>query len=208
MIILLFTVPTLRNHFVALDDPLYLSQKPVSEGLTAESVRFAFTDVGREYWHPLAWLSSELDTELFGSAPAGHHSTSIFLHALTAGLLVLVLLRLGAGPWTAAAGSLLWAIHPLRVESFAWIAERKDVLCALFFVAAVLAYLRYAERPSRPRYAAWLLCGALALMSKPAAVSLPLVLLVLDYWPRRRATAPARLLIEKLPLIAIGDAAL
>lgn len=200
---LLLALPTLSNAFVNLDDRLYVSERPVADGLTAESIRFAFASVGRVYWHPLAWLSSELDTGLFGSAPAGHHFTSILIHAITAGLLVLVLMYLGAGPWTAGAGSLLWAIHPLRVESFAWIAERKDVLCALFFVAAVLAYLRFAERPSRSRYAAWLICGALALMSKPTAVSLPFILLLLDYWPHPRAAKLTRLIVEKLPLVAM-----
>ena len=96
------------------------------------------------------------------------------------------------------------AVHPLRVESFAWVAERKDVLCALFFVSTVLLYLRFIEGPSRRGYAGWLCCGALALMSKPIAVSLPLVLLLLDYWPKRRNAKLTRLLIEKLPLASMA----
>jgi hypothetical protein len=203
LIVLLLTLPAIFNSLVSLDDRLYITDRPVGDGLTAESIRFAFTSIGRVYWHPLAFLSSELDTELFGAAPAGHHLTSILIHAITAGFLVLVLMRLGAGPGTAVAGSLLWAVHPLRVESFAWIAERKDVLCAVFFVVTLLAYLRYADHPSPPRYAAWLLCGALALMSKPTAVSLPFILLLLDYWPRRRAAKLTSLIIEKLPLAAM-----
>jgi Tfp pilus assembly protein PilF len=193
-----------RNGFVTLDDSLYVATKPASEGLTPASVAFAFTTVETLYWHPLAWLSHELDIEEFGFNAGGHHFTSALLHALAAGLLCLVFFRLGAKALSAAMGSLLWALHPLRVESFAWVAERKDVLCALFFVAAIAAYLRYIERPSRVRYAGWLCCGALALMSKPAAVSLPAVLLLLDYWPRKRGTAFWRLVAEKLPLAAMA----
>ena len=113
-VMLLVTLPTFQNPFVDLDDRLYVTDHPVADGLTFEAIRFAFTSVGLVYWHPLAWLSSELDTELFGAAPAGHHFTSILIHAITAGLLVLFLMRLGVSPWTAAAGSLLWAIHPLQ----------------------------------------------------------------------------------------------
>ncbi len=203
MFVLLVTLLATNNNFVDLDDSLYVSDKPVSEGLTGEGVAFAFTSVSRLYWHPLAWLSHELDASLYGANPAGHHFTSLLLHALSAGLLFLVLKRIGGGLWTAAAGTLLWALHPLRVESFAWVAERKDVLCALFFIAATLAYLRYAERPSRGRYLAWNGLGALALMSKPAAVSLVPVLLLLDYWPLRRTTGILWLLKEKLPLLAM-----
>jgi dolichyl-phosphate-mannose--protein O-mannosyl transferase len=132
---------------------------------------------------------------MFGMNPAGHHFTSALLNALAAGLLFLVLRKLGASQWLAAAGSLFWALHPLRVESFAWIAERKDVLCGLFFIAAVLAYLRCAEHPSRRRYAAWNIAAALALMSKPTAVCLAPVLLLLDYWPLGRNSGFVRLLV-------------
>jgi len=148
-----------RNGYVELDDQLYLENHPPAQGLTSEAVVFAFTSIRELCWHPLTWLSHGLDVEIFGSAPAGHHLTSVLLHALAAGLLCLLLIRLGAGTSTAAVGSLLWALHPLRVESFAWLAERKDVLCALFFLSAITAYLRYLERPSRTRYAAWLSLG-------------------------------------------------
>jgi Flp pilus assembly protein TadD len=205
-LVLLVTLPATGNAFVYFDDHLYLRNQVASEGLTARSVAFAFTTVETLYWHPLAWLSHEFDIELFGSNAAGHHFTSVLVHALAAGVLCLILLRLGLGAFPAAAGSLLWALHPLRVESFAWIAERKDVLCALFFLATIAAYLRYLERPSRARYAAWLSCGALALMSKPAAVSLPVVLLLLDFWPRRRNATLVRLVAEKLPLAAMAAA--
>ncbi|MGO9095486.1 MAG: hypothetical protein ACLQGV_09710, partial [Bryobacteraceae bacterium] len=206
VLVLLVALPATGNAFVYFDDHLYLRNQIAAEGLTARSVAFAFTTVETLYWHPLAWLSHELDIELYGSNPAGHHFTSVLLHALAAGVLCLILLRLGLGAFAAAAGSLLWALHPLRVESFAWIAERKDVLCALFFLATIATYLRYVERPSRARYAAWLSCGALALMSKPAAVSLPIVLLLFDFWPRRRDAKLVRLVAEKLPLAAMAAA--
>jgi protein O-mannosyl-transferase len=136
-------------------------------------------------------------------AKTPHHATSLLLHAITAALLCLLFGRLGAKPFPSVLGSLLWALHPLRVESFAWVAERKDVLCALFFVATILLYLRFVEQPSRRRYAGWLCCGVLALMSKPTAVSLPVVLLLLDYRPTRRGVTLGGLLIEKLPLAAM-----
>jgi hypothetical protein len=139
------------NGFVDYDDPLYITDATVSQGITATGVSLAFTSVDKLYWHPLTWLSHELDFDLFGSSPAAHHFTSVFLHALTAGLFCLLCLKLGASVYYAAGASMLWALHPLRVESFAWIAERKDVLCALFFVATLIAYLRYAHHPSRTR---------------------------------------------------------
>jgi Flp pilus assembly protein TadD len=202
-VVLLATLRATDNGFVDLDDSLYVGSSPVAGGLTRAGAVFAFTSVSRLYWHPLTWLSHQLDAELFAANPAGHHFTSVLLHAISAGLLFLALRRLGAGAWISAAGSLLWALHPLRVESFAWVAERKDVLCAVFFMATVLAYLRYAECPSRGRHVAWIGLGALALMSKPAAVSLLPVLLLLDLWPLRRRRPVAARLREKLPLLGM-----
>jgi len=199
---LIIALPSVRNSFVDLDDGPYVLQKPASDGLTREAVTFAFTAVRPMYWHPLAWLSHELDTELYGSSPAGHHFTSVMLHALTAALLCVVLMQLGAGNVPAALGSLLWALHPLRVESFAWIAERKDALCAFFFLATIAIYLQYKKRASAGLYIAWLTCGCLALMSKPTAVTLPIVLLLLDFWPQQGHASTSRLTVEKLPLMA------
>ena len=204
--VLLVAVWTVANGFVSLDDSLYLGNRSVSDGLTPAGIEFAFSSVSALYWHPLAWLSLALDAEIYGTDPAGFHFTSALLHAVSAGLLFLVFRRLGAGHWWAAAGALLWALHPLRVESFAWVAERKDVLCALFFIAAVLAYLRDTELPTARRYIAWTILGALALMSKPVAVSLVPTLLLLDYWPLRRTCGVARLVREKVPLLAVTAA--
>ena len=195
--------PAVSSRFVSLDDPLYLSSPYVSRGLEWSAVSFSFTSVSDLYWHPLTWLSHELDFSLFGAAPAGHHFTSVLLHATSAGLLFLVLRRLGARSWFAVGGALVWAVHPLRVESFAWVAERKDVLCAAFFLGAVLAYLRYVERPSRGGYMGWAALGMCALLSKPAAVSIVPVLLILDWWPLRRARGAVWLVFEKTPLVAM-----
>lgn len=203
-VVFIAAAPSIRGGFIDIDDALYVRDTPASEGLSIRSIKFAFTSTGELYWHPLTWLSHALDTQVFGPAPAGHHLMSVVLHALTAGMLSVVLTRLGASVAQSAMGSAFWALHPLRVESFAWVAERKDVLCALFFVAAIAAYLRYAEQPTRSRYAAWLGCGAFALMSKPAAVSLPAVLVLLDYWPRRRTAGISRIILEKLPLAAMA----
>jgi tetratricopeptide (TPR) repeat protein len=203
LLVLLVAACTLRNGFVSLDDSLYLGNRSVSDGLTLRGVEFALTSVSGLYWHPLAWLSLALDAELYGTNPAGYHFTSALLHALSAGLLFLVLTKLEAGRWWSAAGSLLWALHPLRVESFAWVAERKDVLCAFFFIAALLAYLHYAERPAAGRYATWTVLGILALLSKPAAVCLAPTLFLLDYWPLRRTCGVAKLIKEKAPLLIL-----
>jgi Flp pilus assembly protein TadD len=202
LLVLLIALPVLRNGFVDLDDRLYLGNRAVAAGLSGPGIVFALTSVTDLYWHPVAWLSHEADVALYVRNPTGHHLTSALLHALSAALLFLLLKKLGAATWSSAAASLFWALHPLRVESFAWIAERKDVLCALFFLAALLAYLNYAARPSRRGYLAWTVLGALALMSKPSAVCLVPVLLLLDYWPLNRADR-ARRLLEKLPLIAM-----
>jgi tetratricopeptide (TPR) repeat protein len=203
-----------------MDDPLYVTANQwVRGGLSAEGVRRAFVAVGvAANWHPLTWISHLLDVEFFGLDPAGHHLHNLLLHALAAALLCLVGVgatgsrRIGAGV------SLLFAVHPLRVESVAWVAERKDVLSGLLFMAVLLSYLRHAARP-RPagllRVAAWF---ALGLMAKPMLVSIPLLLLLLDWWPlgRRgtgggqRGAGTAFLLAEKVPLLllSLGSAAL
>lgn len=199
LIVLVVSLPAIRNESVHYDDQLYLGSPQASLGLTPEGIRFAFATVDTLYWHPLAWLSHELDVSLFGADASGHHFVSILIHAATAALLCFVLRRVGCGAAFAATGSLLWALHPLRVESFAWIAERKDVLCAFFVIATVAAYLRYAKGQSRSRYAAWLLLGCLALMSKPTAVTLPVILLLLDFWPLRRFGFPASPAVETSP---------
>ncbi|HEY5998493.1 MAG TPA: tetratricopeptide repeat protein [bacterium] len=158
----------------------------------------------------MTWLSHLLDTRLFGLRPAGHHATSVLLHVVNAVLLLGLLRRLTGRLWRSAAVAALFALHPLRVESVAWVAERKDVLCGLFWILTLGAYARWCARRSAGRYLALLASFALALMSKPMAVTLPFVLLLLDAWPLGRAlrrplpAALARLIAEKLPLFALA----
>ena len=199
------------REFIPLDDGQYLYQNPaIAGGLTAASLRWAFTTFHQGNWHPLAWISHLLDVTLFGLDPRGHHLTSILLHGLNAALLFAVLLRLTGAfgrSWAAAA---LFGLHPLRVESVAWVSERKDVLSGLFFMLVLLAYERYARRRGRGRYALVALLLALGLMAKPMLVTVPFVLLLLDLWPLGRARAGSGggiawgpLLLEKAPLLAL-----
>ena len=199
---------TVRFEFLNYDDGPYVYENPhVAGGLTAEGVRWAFTERHASNWHPLTWLSHMFDCKLFGLHPWGHHLTSVVLHAAAACCLLLALQQMTGqlGPSLFAAA--LFAVHPLRVESVAWVAERKDVLCGLLFMLTLLAYTAYAQRPtSAIRYLATLLLYALGLMAKPMLVSLPAVLLLLDYWPLRRwPTASWRRLIwEKAPFAALA----
>jgi len=193
LLVLLICSPALLNKSVDWDDGIYLIDTPAHLGLTLRGIEFAFTSVSDLYWQPLTWLSFELDAEAFGASLFAHHLVNILLHALTAGLLALLLRRMGASSYLALAGSAFWALHPLRVESYAWIAERKDVLFAFFVVAALLLYTRYAENPSLKRFLLWLGCAFLALMSKPTAMVLPVLLILLDWWPLHRIRIPRQL---------------
>jgi tetratricopeptide (TPR) repeat protein len=194
LLVLLVSAPVVQNNYVDWDDEIYLSgYAPAHLGLTWQGIEYAFTTVKGTYWQPLTWLSFEADVATFGTSLPAHHLISSLLQALTAGLLALLLRRLGAGAYLALAGSAFWALHPLRVESFAWIAERKDVLFAFFVVAALLLYTRYAESPSLKRFLLWLGCAFLALMSKPTAMVLPVILILLDWWPLHRIRIPRQL---------------
>ena len=193
--------------FISLDDPLYVeSNRHVREGLSGESVRWAFTTFHAAYWHPLTWLSLMLDAQLFGPEPQVFHRVNIVLHAISAILLFLALSRATGSVWKSAFAAALFAVHPLRVESVVWITERKDVLGTLFWMLTTLAYVRYARGPSAGRYAAVIVAFALGLMAKPMLVTLPLVLLLLDYWPldRIRRQTAWRCVAEKLPLLALA----
>jgi hypothetical protein len=193
--------------FVDLDDQVYVFGNPnVSGGLSAGGVAWAFTTFWGANWHPLAWLSHMLDVSLFGMRAGGHHVVSVLIHASNAALLFALLRRTTGSVRESGLVAILFAIHPLHVESVAWISERKDVLCAFFFLLALIAYARYRERPGPWRYGlvAWLY--ALALMAKPMAVTLPFVLLLLDRWPLRAGFSRA-LLLEKAPLFLMSAAA-
>src|SRR4051812_1232989 len=200
---------TLQHQFVAYDDPNYVSENPVvSAGFTAEGIRSAFTHPHARNWHPLTTLSHMLDCQLFGLDPAGHHFTNVLLHTCAVLLLFLVLRRMTGSTWRSAFVAAVFAIHPLRVESVAWVAERKDVLSALFFMLTLVMYARYVPRPSALRYVAVAVAFGLGLMAKPMLVTLPFILVALDYWPLRRFEKHsfARLLVEKIPLLLLSIA--
>ncbi len=202
--------PAIGNDFVDYDDQLYLTENPmVRRGLTWEGAGWAFATFEADNWHPLTWLSHMLDVELFGLDPAGHHAVGILLHATVAVLFCLSLGLMTGSRWAPFLAAALWAVHPLRVESVAWAAERKDVLCALFWMAAILLYLRYLRHPAPGRKSAVAGFLALALLAKPMAVTFPLILLILDWWPLGRLKETAdlrRLAIEKAPLLALSAA--
>jgi len=175
------------NGFLTYDDMDYVAQnRDVHQGLTMQSLEWAFTTFRVSNWHPLTWISHMVDWSFYGNHPGGHHMTNVFFHAANAVLLFLLLLYMTGLLGRSAMVAFLFALHPAHVESVAWIAERKDVLCAFFFFATLLAYAWYLRKPSWKRYSL-VVCGfACALMSKPMAVTLPFTLLLLDVWPLRR----------------------
>jgi cytochrome c-type biogenesis protein CcmH/NrfG len=220
MLATLLAYEPVRHHdFVRYDDQEYVFENAiVQRGLTWEGFLWAFTQPHAANWHPITWLSHMLDSQLFGPGPAGPHLINVALHAANAALLFLLLRSLTGFPWRSALVAALFALHPLRVESVAWIAERKDLLCAFWGLGSMLAYTIYVrQRPpqhwskSKSYWLAFALFG-LGLMSKPMLVTLPFALLLLDYWPLQRFISNrgrwnwASLLIEKTPffLLSIG----
>ena len=201
---------TLRHPFTNCDDPAYVTQnRHVQQGVTPAGVAWAFTTGHAANWHPLTWLSHMLDCQLFGLNPSGHHLTSFMLHAVNTVLLFLALTRMTKAPWRSAAVAALFAWHPAHVESVVWVAERKDVLSALFGIACLGAYSFYAERPSLVRYIVTLTLFALGLLAKPMLVTLPFVFLLLDWWPLNRVSGARdwrRTVYEKLPFLALAVA--
>jgi protein O-mannosyl-transferase len=179
---------TISHDFINYDDDTYVYENPrVAHGLTVQGIAWAFTSNYACNWHPLTWLSHMLDCQLYGLAPWGHHLTNVLLHAATTILLFLVLRRMTGDLWPSALVAAVFAIHPLHVESVAWVAERKDVLSGLFFMLTLWAYLDYVRHPfSLARYLMVMVFFALGLMAKPMLVTLPFVLLLLDYWPLGR----------------------
>lgn len=210
---------TVWHGFVNYDDDIYVYENhSLERGLTADGLTWALTTVDGNFWHPLTWLSFLIDFQLYGMNPWGYHLTNVLLHAANTVLLFLVLWRMTGRLWPCAFVAALFGIHPLHVESVAWISERKDVLSGLFFMLTLLAYVGYVRHSfSLIRYLAVVLSFALGLMAKPALVTLPFVLLLLDYWPlgrmaaedsdtvaeNRRASIPWRVVIEKIPLFLL-----
>ena len=188
--------------FLNFDDPEYVGgNNHVRAGLTWAGIRWALTSTSAANWFPLTWLSHMAAFQLFGMNAGWHHLLNVLIHALASVLLLAALRRMTGALWPSAFVAALFALHPLHVESVAWIAERKDVLCAFFWCLTMWCYARYVERPSKGRYAGVLLAFAGGLMSKSMMVTLPFVLLLLDYWPLRRPWSFA-LLREKLPMVA------
>jgi hypothetical protein len=209
-------LPVLRHDFITYDDPAYVTANShVQGGLTWENVKWAFASGEASNWHPLTWLSHMLDCELFGLQPWGHHLTNVLLHAGNALLLFVVLARATRARWRSLLVAALFGLHPLHVESVAWIAERKDVLSTLFWMLTMWAYVLWAERREARRQRAWVFYGltylalTAGLMAKPMLVTLPCVLLLLDFWPlgRWNGTSVSRLcslVVEKLPFFALS----
>jgi hypothetical protein len=192
------------HEFVAFDDDDYVvKNEHVQAGLTWHGIGWAFTTTHAANWHPLTWVSHMLDVELLGMRPGWHHLVNALLHALNAVLLFLFLLRATGATWRSALVAALFAVHPLHVESVAWVSERKDLLSTAFGFAALWAYSRYAERPSILRHAGVALLFTLSLLSKPMWVTLPFLLLLLDHWPLGRVV-DRRLLLEKVPLLVLS----
>jgi|WetSurMetagenome_2_1015567.scaffolds.fasta_scaffold76461_2 protein O-mannosyl-transferase len=173
--------------FINFDDNVYITKNNlIQNGLTIDGIRWAFTTTHVANWHPLTWISHMLDIQLYGLNPRGHHLTNLLFHIANTLLLFLILNRMTQALWQSAIVATLFAIHPLHVESVAWVAERKDVLSTFFWMLTMGAYIFYVERPGLKRYLAVLVLFALGLMAKPMLVTLPFVLLLLDYWPLKR----------------------
>ena len=216
--------PVADYGFVNYDDNDYVTENaPVRNGLSREGVQWAFTQFHAGHWHPLTWLSHMLDCQLFGAddqAAGWHHLVNVALHAVNCVLLLVVLRRMTGQLWPSLLVAALFALHPLRVESVAWVTGRKDVLSGLFFMLTLLAYYGYARRPGIARYLLVMGAFAMGLMAKPILVTVPFLLLLLDYWPLRRMSVDSReqpgsdsvrspskllgLLLEKVPLLMLS----
>lgn len=214
--------PATHFPFVNFDDQLYVYENPrVTGGLSGSGIKWAATAMVAANWHPLTLLSHMADCSAYRLFSGGHHLTSILIHSINAVLLWLLLKRMTNSCWPSALVAALFAWHPLNVESVAWVAERKNVLSTFFLILTLWAYVRYAKKPQASRYAMALLLFAIGLTAKPMLVTLPFVLLLLDYWPLRRiafhgncvdfaARENRRLLLEKIPflMLSIADCAI
>ncbi|RJP89664.1 MAG: tetratricopeptide repeat protein [Desulfobacteraceae bacterium] len=211
-------------EFISFDDALYVSEnKQVRQGLTPQSLAWAFSHQKNDdqtYWHPLTWMSHMLDVELFGLSPGGHHLMNLAFHLINALLLFLALRLMTGAVWKSAFVTALFALHPINVESVAWVAGRKNLLSSTFWMLTILAYIRYARKPNILRYLLVFFTLALGLLAKPMLVTLPCVLLLLDFWPLGRMKLGQimtdktetkfqhvgifRLVMEKIPLLGLS----
>ncbi len=211
-----------ENDFINYDDSDYVYENShVKTGLNLDNIRWALTTTHAANWHPITWLSHMADCQIYGLNTKGHHLTSVTLHILNSVLLFLILRRMTGAFWNSVFVSFLFALHPLHVESVAWIAERKDVLSTFFFMLTLMAYNRYVMQPGLRRYLLVFITFAMGLMTKPMLVTLPFVLVLLDYWPLRRnlnnnsvstsdntshKLSSLRLIIEKIPFMVLSIA--
>lgn len=207
-------------EFVGFDDNEYVYENPhVTTGISLENIVWAFSAFHSNNWHPLTWISHMLDCQFFGLHPGWHHLVNLFFHIVNSVLLFLVLSMMTGGLWQSAFVAAIFAIHPLHVESVAWVAERKDVLSAFFWMLTLWAYQAYVKCPGIKRYFLILLFFTLGLLSKPMVVTLPFVLLLLDYWPLGRIQlqekqcdfkncilAQKNVILEKIPLVILSGA--
>jgi hypothetical protein len=211
--------PAIQNPFVVLDDNEYVTKNlHVQGGLRWSTVEWAFTTMTAANWHPVTWISHALDCQLFGLNAAGHHADSVLIHAMNAVLLFLLLQWLTGLEWQSLMVAAMFAFHPLNVESVAWVAERKNVLSTTFFLGSIAVYAWYVRNPNARRYLALVAFYSLALMAKPMVITLPFLLLLLDYWPlgrtpgkpplafAARPTAISKLVLEKTPLFILSAA--
>lgn len=198
---------TVGHEFVDYDDPSYVTAEPnVTRGLSWQGVIWAFTKTHSGNWHPVTTLTHMLDCHVYGVNAAGHHRSNLVLHTAAVVFLFLTLRQITGAPWRSAFVAAVFAIHPLRVESVAWVAERKDVLSGVFFALTLAAYSRYVRKRSVASYLVLALVFALGLMSKGTLVTLPFLLLLLDDWPLRRGIGIVRLIPEKIPLLVMSAA--
>jgi tetratricopeptide (TPR) repeat protein len=217
----IFVYGQIRTHdFIGYDDDKYVTENHyVRQGLSKESVIWAFRSTHASNWHPITWLSHMLDVELFGMNAGAHHLTNLLFHILNSLLLFIVFRKMTAHVWQSGIVALLFAIHPLHVESVAWVAERKDVLSTFFGLLTIWSYARFVQRPAIARYLSVVGFFSLGLMAKPMVVTLPFVLLLLDYWPLNRiqvgqsneysgepnhGLSMLRLIYEKIPLLVLA----
>ncbi len=221
VLILLAYYPVFNSHFVNYDDPSYVTaNNHVKSGLSSDSIKWAFTTFYFYNWHPLTWISHMLDVQLFGLNPVGHHAISLLFHVANSFLLFVLFKRMTRATWKSLCIASLFALHPLHVESVAWVADRKDVLSTFFWFLTMLAYVVHASRPKVVTYTLCVLLFILGLMAKPVLVTLPFVLLLMDYWPLGRVRqgifdtvgtssvspkmSPFYLILEKVPLALIS----
>lgn len=198
-----------HHEFINLDDNVYITNNPhIRSGVTIASIRWAFTTVYEANWHPLTWLSHMADVQLYGLNPRGHHLTNVYLHTATSVVLFILLYRVTSAPWRSFFVAALFAIHPLHVESIAWAAERKDVLSGLFWFLTLYVYCEYVKTQQRSLYVLSLACFIAGLLAKPMAVTLPLILLFIDFWPLQRFSGYFRniIVLEKIPFLACSAA--